>query len=390
MGQACSAPAVDVTSALEERLETGGECDHAGHATSSAELVAAPGEAGAAEAAADPADAPEDGWADQIVNDAEAEAVALMRDVRVLEAEAVLAKALGALEQPGGGCSGPDPHGAPGRAAARLRASRVYAEVAGRAAEYDAFARVLAPAGFRLAWESEGSCLWVHAPPGATWFEYKLVCKINAPVSHYLAYGNEHDLLPQHEPMLVGEPRYLGRVHPLLLVSRSLMGILGLRVELLFEVLRFFNHDYGFLAERISSAFPREGRPIPRKAWGTVRLGLRTQNLWIPVGGSEPGTIGVQLARVEVGFRISEAFVGRMIKTVASSLVRNLQQNTERVGQPGSPYWERLALDKHGLYAACGQMEAAAKRRGAISTTRLPSTEILCRPWSLPPPSAES
>merc|ERR1712061_534786 len=70
---------------------------------------------------------------------------------------------------------------------------------------------------------------------------------------------------------------------------------------------------------------------------------------------------------------------------MGATMIKNLQDNAARVGQPNSPYWERLKLDKHGLYAECQKVEAAAKERPAISANHLPGTDILCRSWKPPP-----
>jgi enoyl-CoA hydratase/carnithine racemase len=42
-----------------------------------------------------------------------------------------------------------------------------------------------------VCWEKDNSRLWVHAPVGATWFEFKIATDIEAPLSCCLAYANE-------------------------------------------------------------------------------------------------------------------------------------------------------------------------------------------------------
>merc|ERR1712107_630157 len=136
-------------------------------------------------------------------------------------------------------------------AAESLRQSKVWGAVLERMTQYEKFDRSLEPSGFKLIWDNQCGQLWLHAPPGATWFEYKLVCDVEAPLTHCLAYSQEVELVPKFEPQIVGVPLLLGFVQPLLLTVRLLFAILVFRVELIFQVFRFCNMDYGFIAERI-------------------------------------------------------------------------------------------------------------------------------------------
>lgn len=303
--------------------------------------------------------------------EAEAEAVKLMTQCCVLEAEKVLAAALQRLNESAAADSA--------AAAGTLRGSRVYAEVKERLRQYLAIGEILKPSTMRLCWEKDGSRLWVHAPVGATWFEFKIATDIDAPLSYCLAYANELDILPKYEPMLVGAPEFLGPVCTNLLVTRALIGLLLFRIELLFEVFRVTDEKFGFLAESIRADFPPAGRPIPERHWRYKRMCIDTKNLWIPHGGEQKGTSVIQATRVDVGFRIPEYVLSYFIYHFAGGMVGNVQKNSSRALQPGSPWEERLVSDQHGLYAQCRKAEAAARKREPTSAATLPTDEIFQR-----------
>lgn len=307
----------------------------------------------------------------QAAADAEKRAERCMAQCRVLEAEAILALALQHLER--------NQSDAGAEAEKRLRQSEVYIAVMDRLSQYVAVAEILTSTTMKLCWEKEGSSLWVHAPPGATWFEFKIATDIDAPLHCCLAYANEVDMIPKYEPMLVGPPEFLGPVLPLLAVTRSLIGLLLFRIELLFEVFRVTNEDFGFLVESIRADFPHEGRPIPQKHWRYKRIGVDTKNVWIPQGGGKIGTTCIQACRVDCGFRIPEAALSYFCKHLAGGMVSNMRKNSCRASEPGSPWKERMELDKFGLYKECKKAEVAAERRMTISAASLPPMDIFNR-----------
>lgn len=310
----------------------------------------------------------------KIACDAEVAATRLMRDLQVLEAEAVLARA---LQQLGA-------HEGSNEAIVQLRSSKVFSAVMGRVQQYDSLGIVLTPTGFRLAWDKDGQQLWLNSQPGATWFEFKLMCDVDATLTQCMVFANELDLVRKYEPLLAEEPVFLGETHPLLLVTRSVISLFAFRVELMFEVLRFCNKDFGFCAECIRSAFPHEDRPIPKKHWRDVRVSIDTKNIWVPRGGGRSGTAVVQQTRVEAGFRISDWILKTFAAKIATALVENMKKSATRVADPKGPYPERMENDTLGFYRQLAEVEAAAARRPPITVQDLASRQsIFSRPLRL-------
>ncbi|CAK0911933.1 unnamed protein product [Prorocentrum cordatum] len=294
-----------------------------------------------------------------------AEAADLMRRHRALEAEEVLGRALARLGEAGA----EDVDAA--RAADHLRASEAHAAVCARCQQYDEIAGLLGPPDRqqKLLWEGEGSQLWVHAPAGETWIEYKIILEL--------------DLVPEHEPSVLGTPAFLGDAGPWHAVVRIVVGVLLLRVELINEVCRFYNTEHGFLAESIRSDFPTEGRRLPPRHWRNMRVSARVSNMWIPRGGGCSGTTIVQSSRVDAGVKIPDRILAFFFGQLAPSMVRNLRKNSKSVGSPDGPYAPRLAEDRLGIYAECARVEEAAARRRARGSESLPGQDWLSRPWRL-------
>jgi len=181
------------------------------------------------------------------------------------------------------------------------------------------------------------------------------------------------------------KPHYVGPVEPLLCVTRTLLGVLALRIELIVEVFRWFNLHYGFYGESIRSHFPEEGRSMPERAWRTCRVSLACQNLWIPKGNGEKGTVAVLLMRVDTGAKLGKWLLSTFIKQVASAHAKDLRGHITRVQDPNGPYGERLRQDRLGFYRELGKVEAAAaKRRQSVSVANLPGVDILRRRGRLP------
>jgi hypothetical protein len=316
-----------------------------------------------------------------VAKQAMAEATELFEYHKVLQAEEVLARALARLKA---GELGGDAE----EAASDIISSDVYARVHRRCRQYDDLKKSLGERNEsqKLVWEGEGSQLWVFAPAGESWFEYKVICDIDAPLTHCIAYGTEVDMIPEYEPNIIGEPQLLGDVNPFVTVMRLVIGVLILRVELIYEICRFWNTEHGFLGESVNSKFDEEGRSVPPRHWRNKRVKVSTQFLWIPKGGGEKGTVAVQTTRAEAGFRIPDWCLKFFISQFAPTMVGNLRKNSLRVGAPNSPYASRLAQDKLGVYAECAKVEEAAARRETISATSLPSEEWLRREWKLTEP----
>ena len=78
--------------------------------------------------------------------------------MQVLEAEAVLGRALRRLEKP---------------EASALRRSAVFQEVQRYAELFDSARETLRATRFKKVWQKEDAEFYVSSPPGASWFEYK-------------------------------------------------------------------------------------------------------------------------------------------------------------------------------------------------------------------------
>mmetsp|Transcript_47301 Transcript_47301/g.88603 ORF Transcript_47301/g.88603 Transcript_47301/m.88603 type:complete len:408 (+) Transcript_47301:46-1269(+) len=305
-----------------------------------------------------------------------AEADRLMREGNLFAAADLLRKAIQTLEAAGNSA-----------AIAALRESEAFRVATWRAADYMDLASllVLQQPGLSLVWEGGGSRLWVKTSSrqdagSKTAFEYRVATDIDASLSSCLAYSNELDLLPSCEPMLVAAPETLGPAYPLLMITRSLIGILGFRVELIFEVFRVCDDDFGFLTENIRSDFPEDGVPMPKRHWRYRRINITTKNIWIPRGGGESGTTCMQVVNVELGFHIPDIMLKKVIATAAKNMITGLQTNSEKAAKPGSKWQDRLESDKSGFYTMCRRAEAAAAKRSAISANNLPTAEIFKAP----------
>ncbi|CAK0801976.1 unnamed protein product, partial [Prorocentrum cordatum] len=293
------------------------------------------------------------------VSTALSEADRLLHDNQALRAEEVLARALEHLDDAG------LRDAAAAEAARVLRASDSYAAVRELCQRYDEVAEVLKTQGghLKLVWEDEEGQLWLHKPADETWLEFKIVSNIDAPLSHCLACGNEVSLIPEFEPNVVGTPTFVGESNAFTSVVRVILGVMLLRLELMYEIRRFYNAEHGFLAESIRSDFPVEGRPVPPRHWRHKRMRISTSNVWIPQGGGREGTTLVQSSRVDAGFRMPDFIVEFFFRQLAPSILGNLRRNATAVGSPDGPYVARLAADTQGVYAECARVEEAASRR---------------------------
>merc|ERR1719188_2158214 len=150
----------------------------------------------------------------------------------VLGAEAVLARALRRLEAPHGGRAS----AAAAAAAEQLRKAPVFDEVIGRAGLYDSVRENLAPSGFRLCWNRSDAEMYIRSPPGASWFEYRLVAHIDAPLRHCLAPLHERDLIQRYQPVFVEPHQDIGPSGPHHAVIRTLSRVWSVYVETVFEL----------------------------------------------------------------------------------------------------------------------------------------------------------
>lgn len=306
---------------------------------------------------------------EEIRERAEKEVADFLQKHQVLEAEIAMARAVKALES--------IPYGEGEVDLSLLQQTPVFEMLTSRVRRLETVARCLETDNFTLAWETGGSHMSVYCPSGSTWFQYKLVTDLEAPLTHCLAYTSELDLVSKYEPMVLQPPELLGPFHPLLLCTRTLLGFGPVRCELLMEIQRYCDAEYGWFAESITSDFPRDERPVPDRAWRNVRISVDTQNLWIPHGGGKQGTVAIQLTKVELGVSVPEWLLKTFFQKGAAGLVENLRKTTSQVGEEGSPYHDRLEQDATGLYGMLKQVEDAAAKRHFVSEANLPGPELL-------------
>lgn len=293
-------------------------------------------------------------------------------DFSVLQAEIVLAKALNRLGKAGPASAG---------AAAQLRNATIFAEVVAQAQLYESFRSMLAAPGFMLCWEQEGAQLSVRSPKGATWFEYRLVASMDAPLHQCLAPLYERDLIHRNQPTFVEPHVKIGAGQRHHAVVRTLSRVMSVYVETLFELVRVVNCDFGFLVESARSEFPTKGRKLPKQPWWSMRASLDTRNLWLPAGGNSTGTILVSVARVEVGLPIAESALHFVLHSFAEGFFGSIRNGSTLAIKEGSPWRKRLLQDVDGFYAELKEVEAAAAKRRLISSGSLPGPEIFDRPW---------
>lgn len=307
-----------------------------------------------------------------------AKAEALLEQFRILEAHELLVAAEQQLQE--AGVSQED--------FANFRSSVVYRAVATRIQQYLMVGdRTLAPTmnsePLSLVCEQEGVKVFVYAPPGESWFVYRVVIEIDAPLAHCMVVGNELDLKTEWQPNLVETPQCFGDRKRLHLITQSMFSVLFLTIDIVIEVQRFCNKDFGFFAERLRSVFPVDGVEIPDPQIFTVRIGADTSNLWLPRGGDaekSKRTVLVHSTRVEAGVSIPESILSFFLSSFAPDFAEKMRSMSEKPSEPGNPWAERLAVDNDGLYGELLEVERAASNRPEVSVASLPSQDIFKLP----------
>eukprot|EP00439_Symbiodinium_sp_Y106_P020721 s6882_g2.t1 len=196
-----------------------------------------------------------------VARDAEAQASKdTADDYFVLEAEAVIAKALARLEAPNAGTAALE-------AAKELRSTPVFAEVQRVSTLYDSARATLQPTRFKQVWARPDAEFYVRSAPRASWFEYKIVAQIDHPLVNCMAPLHERELILKYQPVFVEPHRDLIPPKPHHAIVRTLARILSFYVETIFELIRVSNKDFGYLVEIARSDFPTEGRDfrLPRR-----------------------------------------------------------------------------------------------------------------------------
>jgi len=297
-------------------------------------------------------------------------------DLAVLEAEEVLSKVLKRLEAPGRGSRA-------AVAAEKLRKEPVFAEVVRHAGLYDSASTALAPSDFTLCWKRDDAEMYIRSPPGATWFEYRLVARIDAPLRHCLVPLHERDLIIKYQPVFTEPHREIGPQGKHYAVVRTLSKVLAFYIETVFELLRVNNYGYGFIIERAMSEFNDTIRDLPERPWWARRVSLDTKNLWLPEGGNRSGTYLIAISRVKVGIPLREQWLTYLLHTLSPSILKNIRGGAHLAMEAGSPWNERLRKDADGFYRELEEVEQAAARREAVTMDTLPGDEIFDRKWSL-------
>lgn len=308
---------------------------------------------------------------ERVIEEAIRKASDLMEDTEILEAEAVLAAALKEMEDSPQACD-------------QLRQSPIFTSVSDRVAQYDAICSMMANDKMRTLWESEDGKFELYQVEG-TWFDYKMTLNIDAPLSECIATGQEVDLIPQAQANVSGTPEKLGPCSKFLMVTLMKLSVVLFRVELLFEVLRVRNKKFGFLAESIRSNFPADGRPIPEKGWRSVRPWVYTANVWMPRGGGQPGTVLVQVTRVDCGLNVPQRVLNLVFKQMAPTFMADLRKSAAKAREAGSPWAKRIKEDASGLYRDCRELEASAQQRRTVTAQTFPGSEVFDRPSRLMP-----
>ena len=308
--------------------------------------------------------------------DAEAQAQKLTaQDIHLLEAEAVLGKAMKRLE-----------HGNNQQeiAAQDLRSSSVYQEVLRYSKLYDSARATLQPTRFKRVWSRPDAEFFVRSPPGSTWFEYKVVAQIDQTLVNCMAPLHERELILKYQPVFVEPHRDLITPTPHHAVVRTLARILGFYIETIFELVRVSNKEFGYLVEIAKSDFPIKDRfKLPKQPFWRKRIQVDTKNLWLPVGGKETGTIIVSVSRVQVGVPIPSSALRFLANSFTKSILGNIKRGCALSSDESSPWHKRIKRDADGFYRELAGVEEAAHKRRSLSISELPSEEIFDRPWQL-------
>merc|ERR1712203_50897 len=110
-----------------------------------------------------------------------------------------------------------------------------------------------------------------------------------------------------------------------------------------------------------------------------MRVCVNTRNIWMPRGGSEVGTVALQVTRVDPGVKVSDRVLSFFFQTFVGNMAGDLQKQAAQLSKPGSPWLARMERDSDGLYAELQQLEQIASQRRPVSTSNLPGIEVLER-----------
>lgn len=263
--------------------------------------------------------------------------------------------------------------------------SAVYQRVAKRIAEYEEVRTTLRDhSSFSLLWSKPSGQLWLHKPPGSSsWFEYKLSLNIEATLTECMAVSSEMDLVTKAQPVVTKSHNLF--FHPLCLILLNSIDVPVFNIELLFEVFRVVNTEFGYLTETITSNFHQGGLAVPKKDWRTIRPSMQTSNIWMPRGGGQEGTVLVQVTRVDFPIKIPAWALKMTFETLAPKITQDLQESSMKARDPQSPWQPRIKADATGFYRDLAAVVAVADQRQVVSAQQLPGEDVFSRDWTLHP-----
>jgi len=187
---------------------------------------------------------------------------------------------------------------------------------------------------------------------------------------------------------VVKNPDAVGPQMRLRKITRIMLSLLmGLvKLEAVWEVLRFPNHAAGFLAEHIET--PNEEipdvPPLPESPKGYKRTTSTTYNLWMPVVSADnsDATILVQVNRVEVGFSVPTYILKQDFWFIAPSIMRQFREGANLAQNPGK-HRDRMQQDPDGFYEEISKLIEAARSNphvaadgGSIGVSKLPHVSM--------------
>lgn len=179
---------------------------------------------------------------------------------------------------------------------------------------------------------------------------YRVTAHIPTSLTNVMAIGNEVQLLPAWNSLVVNQPEVIGRRTGHYMVLNYQMSILGgmYKVDILNEIRRFSDPRGGYLAEYIESAGKDHPCYKPTLS-GYKRPDTKLQNIWIACGPNH--TTLVQVGKVVLPFTATKWLASTVGGLAGRFIVGGLVKNSMRSVEPGNP-WEKLLIeDELGLYA---------------------------------------
>mmetsp|Transcript_57858 Transcript_57858/g.102807 ORF Transcript_57858/g.102807 Transcript_57858/m.102807 type:complete len:428 (-) Transcript_57858:80-1363(-) len=208
---------------------------------------------------------------------------------------------------------------------------------------------------------------------------YRAVLTFPAPLSQVLAVGNEIELQPHWQPLLLGPPEVLGKRTAEYFVSHGQMSFLGglYKIDTLNEIKRFIHEKGGFLAEYISTL--PDSSPLYINTPAGFRRAEATQimNLWLACGPKR--TMLVQAGMLVLPMTATKWLISTIGGLAGNKILDGLVRNSMKAAEPGS-FWEKPYIeDAHGFYAKlrlCEQAELSQNRGKAPTEGNDPLSNI--------------